>query len=423
MTGEDYKPGFAATQSMARLNTAQSEAAYRAGIADGQAETGLATVEQMEYNNAKRKAEVANNGETGLHLREGGERYDRSDTGGQVSELEEGAGRDQGRNVQRGPADGEAADLSYEGEGVSSKDIGVIGGFADDKVYLVKSGSTAATREAEQVAKKRGLKIVMFGGGDIHTADAPEGANGYYDPNTGTMYVRTDDPDFTAAQLAKHEAGHDMIAKGEVNIAAVRKRCEDAAPNGNVEELARRYENAYAGIGEDAEYAWEECICDALGDMNVFGNAIESRRAEFADAMEQIRSATEETRSARGPPTNKTGGKYSGDRRAGAQTEGRDSSSDERETGTGDRAIDEKRSGVLSYLSFGKRAQGQLRQAVLASLRNGDTVVGQSLIREYGADGITQMLFDDYIRFIIILCGCVIIKRRTRFSRFIIEPQ
>ncbi|MBQ2299299.1 MAG: hypothetical protein II278_07985, partial [Bacteroidaceae bacterium] len=55
--------------------------------------------------------------------------------------------------------------------------------------------------------------------------------------------------DYTAAQIAKHEAGHDMIARGEVDINAVRERCKDVAPNGNVEELSAMYTKAYDGIG------------------------------------------------------------------------------------------------------------------------------------------------------------------------------
>ena len=39
-----------------------------------------------------------------------------------------------------------------------------------------------------------------------------------------TMLVRADHPYYTAEQITRHEIGHDMIAKGEVDIKAVRKR-------------------------------------------------------------------------------------------------------------------------------------------------------------------------------------------------------
>ena len=39
-----------------------------------------------------------------------------------------------------------------------------------------------------------------------------------------TMLVRADHPYYTTDQITRHEIGHDMIAKGEVDIKAVRKK-------------------------------------------------------------------------------------------------------------------------------------------------------------------------------------------------------
>lgn len=84
------------------------------------------------------------------------------------------------------------------------------------------------------------------------------------------MYVRADHSLYTADQLMRHELGHDMIAKGEVDINAVREKLTKKAGKENVDKIAELYNNAYAGTGMTAEEIWEECICDSLGEMNIF---------------------------------------------------------------------------------------------------------------------------------------------------------
>lgn len=280
----------------------QIEEIYKAGLNDKA--KAIATKNDVGYNNPTNKEEVSNGAEAAasVHLRDGSERLESESPGGQVRKLEESAGRVQSWNEGSRPADGEAARLTYGRERVSSAALGLDGGLSDDGIYLVEDGDTEATTEAKRVAAENGLEVVLFAGGDLHTADAPDGARGYYDAKNRKIYVRVDDPDYTAAQIAKHEAGHDMIARGEVDIDAVRERCKDVAPNGNVEELSAMYTKAYDGIGMTADEIWEECICDSLADMNEFGKIFESRSSTYADAMSQIRSATNETKSSRAPP-------------------------------------------------------------------------------------------------------------------------
>ncbi|MBE7003290.1 MAG: hypothetical protein E7425_03270 [Ruminococcaceae bacterium] len=97
-----------------------------------------------------------------------------------------------------------------------------------------------------------------------------------------------------------------MIAKGEVNTAVVRERCKKVAPDGKVEKLAELYASAYEKAGVSPEEAWDECICDSLGNMNMFSPAFESSFKFVEEARQQIKSATEELRKERGPPAGKT---------------------------------------------------------------------------------------------------------------------
>lgn len=294
----------------------QIEEIYKAGLNDKA--KAIATKNDVGYNNPTNKEEVSNGAEAAesVHLRDGGERLESESSGGQVRTMEESAGRVQSWNEGSRPADGEAGRLTYGRERVSSAALGIDGGLSDDGIYLVEDGDTEATAEAKRVAAENGLEVVLFAGGDLHTVDAPDGARGYYDAKNRKIYARVDDPDYTAAQIAKHEAGHDMIARGEVDINAVRERCKEVAPNGNVEELSSMYSKAYDGLGMTADEIWEECICDSLGDMNEFGKMFESRNEAYANAMEQVRSATSDAKSGRAPPA-ETQNKASRTRNAG----------------------------------------------------------------------------------------------------------
>ena len=85
----------------------------------------------------------------------------------------------------------------------------------------------------------------------------------------------------------RHEVGHDMIAKGEVNINQVRQKIKDTfKTDKEVDQIAEYYATAYAmstSTAEDVEAIWEEVICDSLADMNVFSGS--KMWAEAAEHM------------------------------------------------------------------------------------------------------------------------------------------
>lgn len=261
------------------------------------------------YNGAINETEVGNNGREDLHLRGSGERNDSQNPGGQVSAVEEDAGRDQSRDVQTRPADGGAASLTY-GEKISTKALGIANGSTTGTVRLVKSGETEATREAAKLAEENGVKLVLFGGGNLRVKNK----NGAYVEARGmkigdTIYCRADHARYTAEQLTRHEIGHKWIADGEVNVDAVKEKLAERFTPEELDHLAGMYIDAYGSTELTANEVWEEAICDALGFMNMFeGFAEEGDAAVFlVESGRAAREVREETQAAKGQKLSQDG--------------------------------------------------------------------------------------------------------------------
>lgn len=97
-----------------------------------------------------------------------------------------------------------------------------------------------------------------------------------------------------------------MIAKGQVDIKAVRSRLEKTIGTENYEAVSERYAEAYGRTGLATDDVWEEMICDSLGDMNIFSgdevisSAMSPLLAEVNAAAEgEMKSPTQ----TRGSPT------------------------------------------------------------------------------------------------------------------------
>ena len=92
---------------------------------------------------------------------------------------------------------------------------------------------------------------------------------------------------YPSNQILRHEVGHDMVAKGEIDIAKVRQKIKDTfKTDKEVDQIAEYYATAYAmstSTAEDVEAIWEEVICDSLADMNVFSGS--KMWAEAAEHM------------------------------------------------------------------------------------------------------------------------------------------
>lgn len=262
-------------------------------------ETGDVTMDELRTEYAQQ--EGAEHGEA-VHLRNGSERDNGADPRGEVRGVEEGAGRNPGRKEGRHFADSEAASLDY-GEKVSTASFGIGRGAFNDSVYLVKN-ETAEMRKAKDLAKERGLRVTFFAGNNLTFRDKSGKTfqvRGYVSGDR--VFIRADHPEFTSYQIMRHEAGHDMIAKGEVDLNEVRTRIDKTFTGGKVDSLCTAYADAYAGTEMTAQEIWEEVVCDSLGDMNIFADSEISDAAAFLLAHIKVESETVAQESTRAPPS------------------------------------------------------------------------------------------------------------------------
>lgn len=242
-----------------------------------------------------------------VHLRDGSERADGEDSGRQVRELEEGAGRDQSRRETGKPRDREAARLVL-GKEVTTASLGIGRGSKTDKIRLIAKGETASMRSAKALAKEHGLRAVFYAGNNLTIGG--ERVRGYVSGDR--VFVRADHPQFTADQLMRHEVGHDMIAKGEVDLANVRERVEQIVGSGSMQDVADAYAAAYEDGNLTPEQIFEEIVCDSLGDMNIFEQDLPALGERFGGFLKTLKGVTEESRkTARGPPAANADGKAS----------------------------------------------------------------------------------------------------------------
>lgn len=262
-------------------------------------ETGEVTMDELRAEYAQQ--EGAEHGEA-VHLREGSERDNGANPRGEVRGVEEGTGRNPGRKEGRHFADSEAASLDY-GEKVSTASFGIGRGAFNDSVYLVKN-ETAEMRKAKDLAKERGLRVTFFAGNNLTFRDKSGKTfqvRGYVSGDR--VFIRADHPEFTSYQIMRHEAGHDMIAKGEVDLNEVRTRIDKTFTSGEVGSLCTAYADAYAGTEMTAQEIWEEVVCDSLGDMNIFADSEISDAAAFLLAHIKVESETVAHENSRAPPS------------------------------------------------------------------------------------------------------------------------
>ncbi len=97
----------------------------------------------------------------------------------------------------------------------------------------------------------------------------------------------------------KHELGHYLIEQGRIDPDEVRTKLKETIDEGKLDSAAKLYAEAYQGSGLSPEEIWKECICDSLGDMNIFAN--EADVGEFmGEILPEIKNAAAEN-SAKSP--------------------------------------------------------------------------------------------------------------------------
>lgn len=296
-------------KSSTKINSSTLLAAYDMGAQASEksltSDTESGTIKESE----------ADNESNGVRVRESGKRNRSEDSEKQVSRVEEST-RDaekESSNKSRKVADSEAVKLVDEGRKVSVADLGILNGSKTQKVTIVEqSQETSKMKEARKLAESRGLKVRFFLGDNLLMMEKGEliSVRGYILGDT--VLVRADHPDYTADQIMRHEVGHDMIAKGEVDIDAVREKLKKLVGEENIDLVADAYANAYEKTNMTADEIWEECICDSLGDMNIFAD-VEKGNPIIQEIMTQIKETTESEVKAPTNPRASPEGKASGE--------------------------------------------------------------------------------------------------------------
>jgi hypothetical protein len=304
----DGKRGVDIADVKARYADVLSESSVTMAYRSGQNATKILSEDLQNGENndtINQNGKEAQNDEQGIHLRDSGERYDGQSIQGQVPGMEGYTRPNQSRREGRtGPRDAEAVNLTYDRE-VSANDFGISGGLESGKVKIVAEGSeTVSMKEAKKYAEERGLNAIFFGGGNLKIQSGNKTINARAFIQGKNVYVRVDHSDFTADQLIRHEGGHDMIDKGEIDIKDVRKRLKEKFTPEEINAVARAYLEAYKDTGLNADEVWEEIICDSLGDMNIFEGTDKKEAAEMAaDFLPDLKEAAlESKKEARGPP-------------------------------------------------------------------------------------------------------------------------
>lgn len=317
LSAEDAYSGFARVYNAAlKGETVESDLpAHMKLAAEASAKRDAALANQQNVDYTETTNGVDANGEE-VYLRNGSQRDGSAYSGGQVSAVEEGAGRNQGWHPAGQFADRGASALSY-GERVSTSSLGIGGGSQQNDIRLVTEGGTEYTEEAKRIAKERGLRVVFFAGNNLSIREGKDyaSARGYISGDR--VFIRVDHPLYTADQIMRHEVGHDMIAKGEVDVNEVRRRIKRELGRKTVKQAAKDYADAYEGSGLTADEIWEEVICDSLGDMNIFSGR-ENAEAVASAVLAESKKAVEATKKApaRAPPAD---GKMSRDGYSGDQ--------------------------------------------------------------------------------------------------------
>lgn len=231
-------------------------------------------------------------------IRQGQEWNDMRDPGRKNGAVAEGAAAGAaGGQEAGGGADGAAA-----GGKVSAKGLGIRNGTAEENLTVrPREQYTEAEKAAAEVAAEHGLDITIVQGGSIKTVEQVDGKDVLTKSRAlivgDKMIVRSDDPLFSPAQIARHEAAHRQIKNGEIDLGTAVRQLQQKYSTAQIREMIRLYTAAYGNSGMNARQVLEEMVCDAMGKMNAFATEETSSVAgEVGQFLRDLRKAELETK-------------------------------------------------------------------------------------------------------------------------------
>ncbi len=209
-------------------------------------------------------------------------------------------------SVAESTAEGEAGQKIGAGAGsfaagqkVSAEMLGITGGTDEQNLtYRAPEQWNADERAAAAIAKEHGLNITIVQGGSIKTGETVDGVKRLVKSRAlvegDTMIVKSDDPTMSAEQLARHEATHKRIEKGEVQLGStVRQLLKKYSP-AQIREIIHLYAEAYGNVNMNAAQVLEEIVCDAMAEMNAFATEqTESVAGEVGRFLRDVKKAAQ----------------------------------------------------------------------------------------------------------------------------------
>lgn len=239
----------------ASLSEVQVTAAYQAG------------------QDAKRAANERNgiNDEGAVHLRQSGFWQDGQNPGESAQGVESNAEQNQERNTESGGETAAAAEAGpaeiRTGKVIKTQEeLGIDHAKPGVKLTQVGSDFSEETKKAAAMAKQVGAKVIFFTGGYLQF-DNGRLARGMKQGDT--IYLRADDPNFSASAIAGHESTHVLLDSGRLDRAAVL----DALKGKYKAEELNAFAADYFGTDATIDELIDEIICDAMGGMNAFAKS------------------------------------------------------------------------------------------------------------------------------------------------------
>lgn len=181
----------------------------------------------------------------------------------------------EGWTAEQGGEGGAGGTAAAAAEKVTSIQLGLAEGTENRNLWRVAEAAyNEDTKVAARVARDNGLEFVAVGGGAIETMVNVNGEMRVVKSRgcvvDGKMFVRVDDSTFTAEQIARHEAAHEQIRKGEIDVEQTRQKLLEQYSDAEIDAIIELYASAYGDSGLTAEEVLEEIVCDAEAQMNAF---------------------------------------------------------------------------------------------------------------------------------------------------------
>ena len=279
-TGTDSS---ASPQNDTGRETRETERSSAFDVAES-GDSGYTVLDRTDNGEESDHGEGEASGEAGsadLRVRESGKWDAGESADGQIGRLEESAGRAAGRNSGI-PSGSRAENALRFGKTVTAQQLGIEDGSGS--VRLLTGGETEDIREARRIAEKNGLEIILFSGSGLISRGLH--VRGLYQGNR--IFVQVDDREFSAAQIARHEAGHARVANQEISVAAAKEAVRTLLSD-EAQIIYAAYEDIYEGTGYTEDEIWAEILCDSLGRMNTL-----SEYSIYREAVEKLQQTMNE---------------------------------------------------------------------------------------------------------------------------------